>query len=140
MRPILFCLCLLAAVPAWAGAPATSPPSAANVLRLHPGPWQLASRVLPAGVRFVPETGEAASDLSRAALQSAAASLRARAEANVRVLPDGSRHAVLNGALRSWTVASINDHGQLVQDCVQSEAEARQRIEAATAAKQPVRK
>src|SRR5436309_14455593 len=119
MRPILVCLCLLAAVPASAGTPATSPPSAANLLRLHPGPWQLATaqvhpvRVVTNGVRFEPETGEAASDVAGDS-RSAAASLRARAEANVRVLPDGSRHAVLNGALRSWLVATIDDQGRLM--------------------------
>lgn len=140
MRPILLCLFLLAAVPASAGTSATAPPSAANVLRLHPGPWQLASaHLLPAGLRFEPETGEAASDLA-GTLKSSAASLRARAEANVRVLADGSRHAVLNGALRSWTVATIDDQGRLVQDCVHTEAEARRRIGAATAAQKQVRK
>jgi hypothetical protein len=52
----------------------------------------------------------------------------------VRTLPDGSRHAVLNGAIRSWTVATIDDQGRLIQDCVQSEAAARRIIEAASAA------
>ena len=140
MRPILFCLCLLAAVSARAGAPVTPSMSSANVLRLHPGPWQFpAAGVTPTAVRFEPETGEAPSD-DAGAFKHLGASLRTRAETNVRVLPDGSRHAVLNGALRSWTVATIDDQGRLVQDCVAGDAAARQRIEAATAAKKAVRK
>ena len=59
--------------------------------------------------------------------------MRARAETSIRALPDGSRHAVLNGALRMWTVATIDDQGRLIQDCVHGEAEARRRIEAANA-------
>jgi hypothetical protein len=135
MRLILLCLFLLAALPAWAGTPLSPPASAANVLRLHPGPWQFPASVARAGMRFEPETGEPAADLAgAAALRSSEAALRARAEANVRTLPDGSRHAVLNGAMRSWTVATIDHQGRLIQDCVQSEAAARRIVEAAAAA------
>jgi hypothetical protein len=134
MRLVLLCLFLLAALPAWASTPVSRPASAANLVRLHPGPWQLPPLVTRAGMRFEPETGEAAADLAGAGTFKASdASLRARAEASVRVLPDGSRHAALNGALRMWTVASIDDHGQLIEDCVHSEAEARRQVEAASA-------
>lgn len=137
MRLVLLCLFLLAALPTWAGTPPSPPASAANVLRLHPGPWQPPALVARAGMRFEPETGEASTDVAGAsAFAASEASLRARAEANVRTFPDGSRHAVLNGAIRSWTVATIDDQGRLVQDCVHSEAEARQLIEAAAAASQ----
>jgi hypothetical protein len=92
-------------------------------------------------MRFDPETGEVAGELAGAgSLKVSDDALRARAEAGVRTMPDGSRHAVLNGALRSWTIATIDDQGRVVQDCVHSEAEARQRVEAANAAKQQVRK
>ena len=135
MRLVLLCLFLFAALPARAGAPLSAPGSAANVLRLHPGPWQLPAHVARAGMRFEPETGEAAADLAgAAAFKTSEASLRARAEANERTFPDGSRHAVLNGAIRSWTVATIDDQGRLIQDCVHSEAEALRHIEAAAAA------
>jgi hypothetical protein len=135
MRLALLCLFLFAALPARAGAPGVCPASAANVVRFHPGPWQLPSSVARSGVRFEPETGEAATDLpGTAAFMSSEAALRASAEANVRTFPDGSRHAVLNGAIRAWTVATIDDQGRLTQDCVHSEAEARRLIEAAAAA------
>jgi hypothetical protein len=131
MRPVLTCLLVLTAVPAWANAQGPPPSSAAMVVRIHPGPWQLPASLMAAGIRFEPETGEAATDLAAVASRSSTAALRARAEANVRVMPDGSRHVALNGAVRMWTVATIDDQGRVVQDCVHNEAEARQRIEAA---------
>ena len=91
-------------------------------------------------MRFDPESGEAAAAVSTSAAAARDAELRADAESRVRLLPDGSRHAVLNGALRSWTVATIDDQGRLIQDCVHSEAEARQRIQSAAAAKPVVLK
>src|ERR1043166_4926124 len=60
MRTVMLCLLLLAALPAWAGAEAPAPPSASNLLRLHPGPWQLPSHGTRLGMRVDPETGEAA--------------------------------------------------------------------------------
>ena len=131
MRPVLTCLLVLAAVPAWAHAQAPPPSSAAMVVRIHPGPWQLPSSLMASGIRFEPETGEAAIDLVGLPSPSSTAALRARAEASVRVMPDGSRHAALNGAIRLWTVATIDDQGRVTQNCVHTEAEARQRIEAA---------
>jgi hypothetical protein len=139
MRSALLCLCLLAALPAHAGAPAPAPSSAANLVRLHPGPWRFPARAPLAAMRFEPERGEAASAVAGASsIMGDEAALRARAEAGVRTLPDGSRHAVLGGAIRAWTVATIDDQGRLVQDCVQGGTEARQRVEAA--ARKQVRK
>jgi hypothetical protein len=138
MRPFLLFLCLLAAAAANAAANPPAPSSAANLVRLHPGPWRLPARAALAGIRFEPESGETSKELSGGAFSADDAALRARAEASVRLMPDGSRHAVLGGALRRWTVATIDDQGRLVQDCVHSEAEARRIIEAAAA--QQVRK
>ncbi|HEY6195442.1 MAG TPA: hypothetical protein VI504_10400 [Candidatus Eisenbacteria bacterium] len=135
MRTVMLCLLLLAALPAWAGAEAPAPPSASNLLRLHPGPWQLPSHGTRLGMRVDPETGEAAVALRGDALASSEAALRARAEASVRLAPDGSRHAVLNGAIREWVVATIDDRGRMKEDCIEGEAAARARIEATTAAK-----
>ena len=138
MRPALLCLCLLLAVSARAQVAAHAPASATNLLRVHPGPWRLPARATLAGMRFDPEGGEAATDLGITASRDEEAAFRARAASLVRTAADGSRHLLLGGALRSWTVATIDDQGRLVQDCVQGEAEARQRIEAA--ARKRVRK
>jgi hypothetical protein len=142
MRLVLLCLLSLAALPAWAGAPAPPPPhSAANLLRLHPAAWQLPASAARAGMRFEPETGAAADDPAAVgSLRAGDRTLRPLAVENVRTLADGSRHLAVNGALRQWTVASIDAQGRLVQDCVHGEAEARRRVEAANAAAKQVRK
>jgi hypothetical protein len=140
MRLACSSLVLLAALAVSAGAQASPPPSASNLLRLHPAAWQLPAAPGPSAMRFEPETGEKPAQLPLAPGAVDAATLRARAAANVRTLGDGSRHAVLNGALRAWTVATIDDQGRLVQDCVHDEAQARQRIEAADAARKQGRK
>jgi len=130
-------LLLLAAAPVVANAQPAAPASAANLLRLHPGPWSPPVAVR-AGMRFDPETGEAtvadgsalaaASALTRSTSQAEA---RAIAAANVRTLADGSRHAVVGSAFRSYTVVTIDADGKLTSDCVSGEAEARARVEAA---------
>jgi hypothetical protein len=140
MRRVLLCLLLLAAVPVGARALDSPPTSGRNLLRLHPGPWRLSAPSTLAGMRFEPEAGELAEGFAGTAEQRAGVSLRARAEADVRTASDGSRHAVLGGAMRAWTIATIDDQGRLVQDCVHGEAEARRRIETAAAARKPVRK
>jgi hypothetical protein len=80
-------------------------------------------------MRFDPENGDAT--ITPGAAPADESELRARAEAGVRTAPDGSQHAVVGGAFRRWTVATIDGRGRLVQDCVTSEAAARQRVEAA---------
>lgn len=98
-----------------AGAAATPPHSAVNLVRLHPGPWRFPAAARATGLRSDPEDG---SDGALRAFTLRDPELRARAEAGVRIAPDGSRHAVVGAALRSWTVASIDAEGRLVTDCV----------------------
>jgi len=133
MRSVIYCCVLLAIASVAAIAQPMSPPSAAGLLRLHPGPWQMPA-VVRAGVRFDPETGEVAAldPALRATSLRAVADARARAEANVRILPDGSRHSVVGSAFRFWTVATLDEQGRLTEDCVPSLAEARARVDAAT--------
>jgi len=122
MRAIVTSFLLLAAVPLIARAQEGPPPSAANVVRLHPGPWRMPI-ALQAGMRFDPETGEATVvQGTRGTTELSAASITRRA--------DGSRHAVLGSAFRQWMVVTTDAQGRLKQDCVSSEDEARARVEA----------
>jgi len=131
-------LLLLAAAPAVAATQAThAPASAANLLRFHPGPWS-PPVALRAGMRFDPENGEATvADGSALAASSAQARSITQAEArriaaaNVRTNADGSRHAFVGSAFRSYVVVSIGDDGRLTQDCVSSETQAQARVDAA---------
>ena len=132
MRSVFYCSLLLAIASVAAIARPMSPPSAASLLRLHPGPWRMPVAP-PAGVRFDPETGEqpVLDAAARATYERAATDARARAEARIRILPDGSRHSVVTGAFRFWTVATLDEQGRLTEDCVPSLAEARARVDAA---------
>jgi hypothetical protein len=136
MRFILaFCL-LLAALPVLAIAdPVNPPPSAANVLRWHPAPWQPPAAARGA-IRFEPETGEAATSQRAAGLTAlrpqAEVDARARAAASVRVAADGSGHAVLGSAFRSYMVVTVDDQGGLAEDCVSSMAKAQAIVDAAS--------
>ena len=133
MRTIVTSFLLLAIAPVIALAQAgETPPSAANVVRLHPGPWRMPA-TLQAGLRFEPETGEPA--VVEGARGTSELSLATQANATRHA--DGSRHAVLGSAFRSWTVVTIDGEGRLTQDCVSSEAEAKARVDAA--AKKQVR-
>ena len=110
------------------------PPSAANLVRLHPGPWRMPTAIAM-GVRFEPETGEATVAEGTPGTN---AVMRARSQAEARVIAaqnvtrhaDGSRHAVLGGAFQSYEVVSIDADGRLTEDCVSTEAAARARVEA----------
>ena len=135
MRTIVTSLLLFVAVPLIALAQtAQAPPSAANVVRLHPGPWRMPAAV-SMGVRFEPENGEAT---VVEGTPSTNAVMLARSQAQARVLAaqnitrhaDGSRHAVVGAAFRSYEVVTIDADGNLTQDCVPTEAEARARVEA----------
>ena len=142
MRLILACCLLIAALPMIAIAdPVNPPPSAANVLRWHPAPWAFPAAV-SAALRVEPETGEAATPQRAAGLASlrpqAEVEARARAAASVRIAPDGSGHAVLGSAFRSYAVVTIDDRGRLTEDCVSSVAKAQAIVDAA--AKKQVRK
>lgn len=130
MRIALWICLVLAPAAALAGEPPAPPPSAAILLRLHPGVWTPPASV-PAvrrAVRFDPDGGEAppASPASGAATIT-----RAQAEASVRVAADGSLHSVVGGALRRWTVASVGADGRLRQECVHGRSAAIARIRAA---------
>jgi hypothetical protein len=141
MRTILTSFLLLAVAPVIAVAqappePAAAPPSATRLVRFHPVAWQ-PPVALRAGMRFEPENGEApvvegSRGTSELALAPSQARARAIAAANVTRHADGSRHAVVGGAFRMWTVATIDADGRLTQDCVSSDAEARARVEAAS--------
>ena len=143
MRAVVTSFLLLAVAPVIALAQAGgAPPSAPNLVRLHPGPWRMPV-ALQAGMRFEPESGEtpAVEGSPRASAPGLAASqaqARARAAANVTRHADGSRHAVVGSAFRMWTVATIDDGGHLTQDCVSNETEAKARVDAA--ARKQVRK
>lgn len=134
MRTIISSFLLLAATPLLALAQ-PAPPSAANLVKLHPGPWQMASPIV-AGMRFDPENGEASvvegtPGTSALALAHSQAEARALAAQNVTRHADGSRHAIVGSAFRMWTVATIDDQGRLREDCVSSETEVRAIVEAA---------
>jgi len=135
MRTIVTSFLILAAAPLLALAQAgPAPRSAANLVRLHPGPWRMPAAVAM-GVRFDPETGEATvvqGTKSGDAVMLAASQAEARrlAAQNVTRHADGSRHAVLGAAFRSYEVVTIDADGRLTEDCVSSEAQARARVEA----------
>jgi hypothetical protein len=135
MRTIVSSLLILAAAP-WIALAQTgpAPPSAANLVRLHPGPWRMPAAVAM-GVRFDPETGEATvvpgvKSTNAAMPATSQAEARARAARSVTRHADGSLHAVLGAAFRSYEVVTIGADGRLTEDCVSSEAQARARVEA----------
>ena len=135
MRTIVTSFLLLATAPLIALAQSgTAPPSAANLVRLHPGPWRMPAAVV-SGIRFEPETGEAGvvegvPSKNAVMLAPSQAEARVLAAQNVTRHADGSRHAVLGAAFRSYEVVTIDADGRLTEDCVSSEAEARARVEA----------
>ncbi len=124
-------LLLLLALPAssLAAERATPPPSAANLVRYRPVAWRLPASAWRAGMRFDPESGEVIAPPAHDARRATTASLRSAAEATARTNADGSRHAVLGGAFRSWTVVRIGDDGRLVTDCVGDLESAKKRVE-----------
>jgi hypothetical protein len=134
MRTIVTSFLLLAAAPWVALAqPGAAPPSASNLVRLHPGPWRMTGTSVM-GMRFDPETGEAFAvegtrEASALALASQAQA-RVLAAQNITRRADGSRHAVLGAAFRAYEVVTIDADGRLTQDCVSTEAEARARVQA----------
>lgn len=131
MRPMLLLLLLMLPASAFAADRAAAPPaSAANLLRYRPGPWRLPAPWASAAIRFEPEAGEAAT-VPAVASTGEESALRRAAEAGARTHADGSRHAVLGAAFRSWTVATTDDQGRLVHECVDDLKQAQQRVEAA---------
>ena len=125
-------LLLLLALPATAFAAdrATPPPSAVTLVRFRPTAWRLPASAMRAGMRFDPETGEAVAPMTRPVGRGATtAALRQAASASVRIRPDGSGHAVLGTAFRSWTVVHVGADGRLVTDCVDDIDAATKRVE-----------
>lgn len=124
-------LLVLGAAPApRTGGDCASPPSASIVTAWHPRAWtppQALTRI-GAGLRFEPETGDLApsSDLQALAL----ARRQALARVQVVTRPDGSRHAVLGGLIRAYTVVHVGADGRLTEECVSSEEQARARVQA----------
>ena len=129
MRLASILLLLVIAAPALAAGRDEPPPSAANLLRRHPGPWRLPASMQRSAMRVDPETGETA-ELARNARAATTASLRQAAAATIRTRADGSRHAVLGAAFRSWTVVRTGEDGKLVMDCVDDLELAQKRVEA----------
>ena len=136
--PIAFVLLAAIASVATAATPCAAPPSAALLLRAHPGAWRLPARpaAFAAGMRVEPENGASAEAYAAApagVAGSAEARARARAASSIRVDPDGTTHAILGDAFRAYTVVSIDAAGRVVQTCVHSRAEAERIVRAAPA-------
>jgi class 3 adenylate cyclase len=132
MRTIVTSLLLLAATP-WLALAQPAPPSATNLVKLHPGPWRMPTPIM-AGMRFEPETGdvvEGTPSTTAVALARTQAEARAIAAQNVVRHADGSRHAIVGAAFRQYVFVTTDAEGRLEQDCVSSEAEMRARVEAA---------
>jgi hypothetical protein len=129
MRSLLLLLLLMIPASAFAAERTAPPPSAARIVRYHPSTWQLPAGAVRAGMRFDPESGETTSQTTHVARGATAAALKQSAEASLRTNADGSRHAVLGAAFRSWTVVRIADDGRLVTDCVKDLDEAKRRLE-----------
>lgn len=123
-------LLIFASVASAAGSvPGRTPASSANLLRLHPHAWQMPAPAIAPGMRFEPETGALPDDMDPSVL--AGRVRRDAAAAAVRILPDGSRHAVVGGVIRAYVVATIDDKGRLVQECVHGAQQAEARVAAA---------
>lgn len=106
------------------------PPSASIVTAWHPHAWHPPQALAwLAGIRFEPESGEA--PVSPADLQALGVARR-QALARVQVItrPDGSRHAVLGGLIRAYTVVHLDADGRWTEECVSSEEQARARVRA----------
>jgi hypothetical protein len=89
----------------------------------------------PAGIAARPAPGMTEGDPAAEAGASGDLPGQSRAEAFrgvvVEVRSDGSRHAVLGGAIRAWSIAGVDEHGRIQLDCASSEAAARARVRAA---------
>ena len=127
----LLLLLLLIPVPALAGGNVSPTASAQNLLRYRPGPWRPPVATTSAAIRFEPESGDASENAALPARAASTASLRRDAAATARTNADGSRHAVLGAAFRSWTVVHLDAEGRLVTECVDNAEAAARRVEAA---------
>jgi hypothetical protein len=81
------------------------------------------------GLRLDPDQGAAPAAAAELGAQ-AEARRQALANVPVRSRPDGSRYAVIGGLVRAYTVATVRPDGSLVEECVHSEEQAKQRVAA----------
>jgi len=92
---------------------AWSPPSLPNAAHVAPGITE----------------GDPAAEAGAAGLVGPARASRSGIVVEMR--PDGSRRAVLGGAIRMWSVASVDERGRLQLECVGSEAAAKAHVDRA---------
>src|SRR5262245_35587069 len=69
----------------------------------------------PPSARTMARTGMVDGDPTDLARPGSRAAALARIVVEVRL--DGSRHAVLGGAIGAWSVAGVDEHGRLQLDC-----------------------
>ncbi len=125
----LLALVSLLSASAALAAPATPPARTTTVVPWHPHAWHPPAAVTPAaGIRLEPEAAAPSQGIDLQGM--AAARRQALASVAVRTRRDGSRYAVLGGAVRSYTVATIGPDGKLTQTCVHSEDKAKQLVAA----------
>jgi hypothetical protein len=125
---------LLLAAAVLAPASVSSAPSAAapapRPVSFRPRAWQPpAARhavAAPAARAAAPAMVEGSDPLPSPFDPEALGRTRAEALANVKIelRADGSRHAVLGNAIRAYSVAHVDENGQLQMDCATSEADA----------------
>lgn len=129
LTALLIILLALPASPAFAADRIAPPASAANLLRYRPAPWHLPAAVRM-GMRLDPETGEVAELFAPESRSATVATLRRNAAATARTRADGSRHATLGAAFRSYTVVRISADGRLVSECLDDADAAKARVDA----------
>jgi len=122
--PILIPFALAAALTAPALASDSTAAGSGPRVPFRPRAWS------PAATAAHRSSGMTEGDLS--ALPDAFTRTRAQALSGiaVEVRADGSRHMVLGGAIRAWSVASVDECGQVKLDCVSSAAAATARVRA----------
>ena len=120
-------LLLACASAACAGAePVVASPSASILLHLHPRPWQPPAALGWPGLPALVESPGGAPEAALAAEIAARRAARAAALAGIPVQlhADGSRYAVLAGAVRAYALARVGADGALEEDCADSESDA----------------
>jgi len=108
-------------------------PAGSILLHLHPLPWRPpAALVARMGLRSEPESGSLDPAVRSALLEDAAARRAALAGLQVQRRADGSRFLNLGGLVRAYTVATIGADGRVTQECVHSEQQAFDCVDAAS--------
>ena len=122
--PLALAALALASPPALASDPGASP---GPRVPFRPRPWS------PPSVRTAGMTAGDPAVEAGAPGTLGPSRAQALAGVTVEIRPDGSRHAVLGGAIRAWSVARVDECGRLQLDCVSSEAAATSRVRRAAA-------